>query len=143
MSPPLVRIMLRSFRLRRLAWLVVPYAAWLWWLHALVRNPLNVDYLQRYVSLRCSDAQMARRDASASREQAVELEAALRRCEALVVAVDGVWGGIDTRPSVRLAVHAGDGAPAEMKYYSVDVNPILGVVAVRFEITPALYYWNP
>src|SRR4051812_22218536 len=124
--------MLRSFRLRRLGWLLVPYAAWLWWLHALVHNPLNVDYLRRYVLLRCSAAQMARLDASASRQQAIELGAALRRCEALTVAVDGVWGGIDANVAVRLAVHPGDGGPVELEYYSVDVNPILGVASVRF-----------
>ena len=135
--------MLRRFRPSRLAWLLIPYAAWLWWLHALVRSPFNVDYLQRYVALRCSAAQMARFDASASREQAVELADALRRCEGLTVAVDGVWGGIDAKPSVRLKVLSADGAPAELEYYSVDVNPILGVVSVRFAITPALYYWNP
>ena len=56
--------------------------------------------------------------------------------------MDGVWGGIFGKPSVRLKVLADGGADTHFKYYAVDINPMLGTASIRYELTPTLYYLN-
>ena len=145
-DPPSVKLggtILRGIRLRHLAWLALLYAAWLWWIHYLVRTPLNIEYFKLYVSLRCTAAQTARFPQPRSREDLIELNEALRRCQGINVKVDGVWGGSLRKPSVRLKILHDDGARSEFKYYSVDVSPVLGTASIQYELSPALYYLNP
>lgn len=129
-------------RWRRTVWIVVPYALALWWVHHMVRDPFNVDYLQRYVSLRCSAGFLDAAGRSEPPENLAELEQDLRRCQGLAVEIDGVWGGAWGRASVRLRVAPSDTAPPVFKYYAVDVTPLLGTISVAYEITPWLYYLN-
>lgn len=63
-------------------------------------------------------------------------------CQDVEILVDGVWGGIVGAPSVRLKVLSNGGASTEFKYYSVAVDPILGIASVEYELTSGLYYWN-
>jgi hypothetical protein len=135
--------MVRRIRLVSLALPAVLYFAWLWWLHHLVRSPFNLDYFTHYVSIRCSAQQTDHLERPASREALQELAKASQRCQSIKVAVDGVWGGIRAKPAVRLKVlFAGETTP-EFRYYSVDVDPILGTASIRYDLSPALYYWNP
>jgi hypothetical protein len=133
----------REKSLRSLVWLVVAYAAALWWMHYLVRTPLNLDYFKRYVTLRCSAALTERAERPRSKETLLELEQGLKRCQEIEVEVDGVWGGIFGDPSVRLRVLSDGGATTDFKYYSVDVSPTLGIASIRYDLTPTLYYLNP
>ena len=61
--------------------------------------------------------------------------AALRQCQNVDVTVDGVWGGIWGSPSVRLLVAPKGGAQLETRYFSVSVNPIIGIASIRYEIS--------
>ncbi len=124
-------------------WLVVPYAAVLWWMHHLIRSPLNLDYFQRYVTLRCSAALTEAAERPRSRETLLELHRGLERCQGIEVEVDGVWGGIFGDPSVRLKVRSDGGATTTFQYYSVDVSPVLGVASISYGLDPMLYYLNP
>jgi hypothetical protein len=135
---------LRRISLAKLVWLALPYAAGLWWIHHLVRDPFNVDYFRRYVSLRCTAEQTARFERSLTENPTGDLAGALRACQEMSVKVDGVWGGILGRPSVRLQVLSVSGAPIGVKYYSVSVNPLLGTASIRYELaSPSYYYLNP
>lgn len=133
---------LPALRVWHLAWLAILYAVGLWWVHSLIRSPFNLDYFRRYVSLRCSAAQTAGIGAAPSRDELIALEETLRACQRTEVAIDGVWGGIYGKPSVRLRVVSDPQAGAELKYYSVDVDPVLGIASIAYEITPAFYYVN-
>lgn len=63
-------------------------------------------------------------------------------CQQLAVAVDGVWGGIYGKPSVRLRVVSPGRAEPEYKYYAVDVDPVLGIASIAYDLSPTLYYVN-
>lgn len=134
---------MRAKSLWSLAGLALCYAATLWWIHRVVHNPLNVDYFTRYVSLQCSAQHTDRVERPRSREVLAALEKDLKRCQGIAVQVDGIWGGLLWRPSVRLKVLFDDGTSTQLKYYSVDVSPIIGTASIRYELTPTLYYLNP
>jgi hypothetical protein len=136
----MARVSLR--RLRHLAGVAILYGAALWWIHSSVRAPFARDYFEQYVAARCSDAAYERLGRSPSREGLVQLGKALESCQETRVEVDGVWGGIFGAPSVRLRVRTDGGASTEFRYYSVDVDPILGVPSIRYTLDPGYYYWN-
>jgi len=43
---------------------------------------------------------------------------------------------------VRLKVRLDGGSTTELKYYSVAVDPLLGLASIRYDLTPVLYYLN-
>jgi hypothetical protein len=123
--------------------LAICYGAWLWWIHELVRSPLNDAYFTQYVVARCTAAATDRLGTPPRSKERVEaLGHAMAQCQAVEVAVDGAWGGILGSPSVRLRVVADGGARTEMRYYSVTVDPVLGIASIAYELDPALYYWT-
>jgi hypothetical protein len=129
-------------RVRNLAWVALAYAAWLWWIHHLVRSPLNHAYFTQYVTMRCTAAATDRLGGPPrSKERVAALADELSKCQGLAVAVDGVWGGMLRTPAVRLRVVPGEGA-ATLAYYAVDVDPILGIASIRYDLSPELYYWS-
>jgi hypothetical protein len=132
----------RTNKLWPLALIALAYAASLWWIHHAIRTPVNLDYFKQYVSLRCSAAHTEHVPRPRSRETLLELEKALERCQDIDVQVDGVWGGIYGRPSVRLKILYDDGTNTQFKYYSVDVSPLLGTASIRHELTSTFYYLN-
>lgn len=130
------------FHWRRLAWLLVPYAIALWWVHHRVRDPFNVDYLRRYISARCSARLLDARSHPTPVEKLVEIETGLRRCQGMSVEIDGVWGGLMGSASVRLRIRT-DGDPGPLfKYYSVEITPLLGTISIRHELDPWMYFLN-
>lgn len=128
---------------RALVWVVVPYAAMLWWVRQLVSDPVNVDYFTRYVALRCSAGLLDGLERPTPVERLAEVDRGLRRCQSLAVEVDGVWGGLYGHPAVRLRIVPAGGTDPRFEYYSVDVSPILGTVSIRHELAPQFYYWSP
>jgi hypothetical protein len=139
---PVVGRTVRRKSLCSLAALAVCYAAALWWVHALIRTPLNLQYFKQYVTLRCSAQHTERSERPRSRETLLELEQALKRCQDIEVEVDGTWGGASGTPSVRLKILKDAGATTEFEYYSADVSLVVGIASVRYELTPVLYYLN-
>jgi len=133
---------LRTKSLWSLVGLALCYGAALWWTHRVIRQPFNLDYYTRYISLRCSAAYTAPAEHPRSRERLLEIEKALKRCQSVEVRVDGIWGGIVGSPSVRLKVLFDGGADTQFKYYLVDVSPILGTAFIDYELPPTLYYLN-
>ena len=136
------QLTVRRRSLWSLAALAVAYAGALWWVHTVIRSPVNIDYFQRYISLQCTAQHTADSERPRSRETLIELERALARCQEIEVEVDGTWGGIYGKPSVRLRVLSNGGTDTEFKYYSVDVSPLVGIASIRYALTPALYYLN-
>ena len=132
----------KVLRWRNVAWLVLPYAAGLIWVQHLVRDPFNVDHLKRYVSLRRSARLFDAVGRPTPSDKLAELERALRRCQDIEVVVDGVWGGLAGKPSVRLKVLPFGETDPYFKYYAVAVSPMLGVVTIDYELSPRLYYLN-
>lgn len=128
--------------IRGLMCLLLCYVGALWWTHHLVRTPLNLAYFKQYVVARCGAALTDQAERPRSRETLVEIDRGLRRCQALGVEIDGVWGGIFGEPSVRLKVTSDGGATEELAYYSVAVSPMLGLASIRYELDPSLYYLN-
>lgn len=122
--------------------LVVAYAAFLGWMHYLVRDEFNVAYFKQYVTARCTAKATDGLRHPEPPEQLRATAAALRQCQNLDVKVDGVWGGLWGRPSVRLLVAPRDGAQPELRYLSVSVNPIIGVASISYEISRTTYYLN-
>jgi hypothetical protein len=133
---------LRTKSLWSLVALALCYAASVWWTHRVIRNPFNLDYYTRYISLRCSAQHTGRVEPRRSREALLEVEKALKRCQGIHVQVDGIWGGLLGSASVRLKVLADGGSDTQFKYYSVNVRPILGVASIAYELDPDLYYLN-
>ncbi len=135
--------MKRRFRLQGLVVAVLVYGGYLAWIHHLARSPFNLRYYTQYVIARCTDAQYTRFKGLTSPSKPLELSPAIKACQDVNVAVDGLWGGSYGKPSLRLKVTSKDGSHVEMKYYQIGISPVASIASIDLEIDPSFYYLNP